>query len=53
VLGHFSPASRKLSEAYARAAAHFDPNEMKMRKLSQEKGHTTSEVLSRIASMET
>jgi hypothetical protein len=52
VLGYFSPATQKSPEAYAQAAAHFDPEEMKRRKLSPEKGRTTSEVLSRIASME-
>jgi hypothetical protein len=49
VLGYFSPASQKSPEVYAQAAAHFDPDEMKRRKLSQEKGRSTSEVLSRIA----
>jgi hypothetical protein len=52
VLGYFSPVSQKSPEAYAQAAAHFDPEEMKRRKLSQEKGRTTSEVLSRIATLE-
>jgi hypothetical protein len=52
VLGYYSPASQKSADAYARAAAHFDPEEMKQRKLAQEKGRTTSEVLSRFASAE-
>jgi hypothetical protein len=52
VIGYFSPASRATPEAYAQAAAHFDPNEMKERKRSNEVGRTTSEVLSRIASLE-
>jgi hypothetical protein len=52
VLGYFSPAANKTPEAYAQAAAHFDPEEMQRRKLSNEKGRTTSEVLSRIASSE-
>jgi hypothetical protein len=52
VLGYFSPASQKSPEAYAQAAAHFDPEEMKRRMLSQEKGRTTNEVLSRIAALE-
>ncbi|MCI0334725.1 MAG: hypothetical protein L0228_16035 [Planctomycetes bacterium] len=52
VLGYFSPASQESAEAYAQAAAHFDPDEMKRRKLSNEKGGTTSEVLSRIAALE-
>ena len=52
VLGYFSPASHKTPEAYAQAAAHFNSEEMRRRKLSNEKGRTTSEVLSRIASLE-
>jgi hypothetical protein len=48
VLGYFSPASHKSAEAYAQAAAHFDPDEMKRRKLSNEKGRSTAEVLGRI-----
>ncbi len=53
VIGYFSPASRATPEAYAQAAAHFDPNEMKERKSCNETGRTTSEVLSRITSLET
>ena len=52
VLGYYSPASHKTPEAYAQAAAQFDPDEMKRRKLSNEKGRTTSDVLSRIAALE-
>jgi hypothetical protein len=52
VLGYFSPAAHKSPEAYAQAAAHFDSEETQRRKLSNEKGRTTSEVLSRIASLE-
>jgi hypothetical protein len=52
VLGYFSPAAHKSPEAYAQAAAHFDPEEMKRRKQSNEQGRTTSEVLSRIATLE-
>jgi hypothetical protein len=48
VLGYFSPASHEIPKAYAQAAAHFDPAELQRRKLSGEKGGTTSEVLSRI-----
>ena len=51
VIGYFSPACHKNAEAYAQAAAHFDPNEMKERKRSAEKGRTTDEVLSRISSL--
>jgi hypothetical protein len=51
VLGYFSPATHQTPEAYAQAAAHFDSEEMKRRKLSNEKGRTTSEVLSRIAAL--
>jgi hypothetical protein len=52
VIGYFSPVSHKNSEAYAQAAAHFSPDEMKQRKLSGEKGRATSEVLSRISSLD-
>ena len=52
VLGYFSPASHQLPEAYANAAAHLDPEEMKRRKLSNEAGRPTSEVLNRIATSE-
>jgi hypothetical protein len=48
VLGYFSPAAHKTPQA----AAHFDPEEMKRRKQSNEPGRTTSEVLSRIARLE-
>jgi hypothetical protein len=53
VLGFFAPASRELAEAYAKAAAHFDPAEMKRRKSSSEAGRTTKELLARIQSSET
>jgi hypothetical protein len=52
VLGYFSPTPNKTPEAYAQAAAHFDPEEMKKRKSSNESGRTTSEVLTRIAALE-
>jgi hypothetical protein len=48
VLGYFSPASHQLPEAYAQAAAHFDPAEKDRRKSSGQKGSTTAEVLNRI-----
>ena len=48
VLGYFSPASHQLPEAYAVAAAQFDPAEKDRRKSSGEKGSTTAEVLDRI-----
>ena len=48
VLGYFSPASHTSPQAYAQAAAHFDPREMKMRKLSNKPGRTTEAVLGRI-----
>ena len=50
LLGYFSPSSHQLPEAYANAAAHFDPQEMKRRKSSGDQGRTTAEVLNRIAS---
>ena len=49
-LGYFSPSSHQLPEAYAQAAAHFDPQEMKGRKTSGQQRRTTAEVLNRIAS---
>lgn len=49
VIGYFSPASKQSSEACSQAAAHFDPEEMKRRKASNEQGSTTSQVLNRIA----
>jgi hypothetical protein len=52
VLGYFSPASHKLPEAYAQAAAHFDPEEMQRRKESGERGRTTSEVINRLTSQQ-
>jgi hypothetical protein len=52
VIGYFSPASHENAEAYAQAAAHFDPNEMNARKRSGEKGRTTNEVLGRISSLD-
>ena len=51
VIGYFSPVSHQHPEAYAKAAGHFNPDEMKQRKLSGELGRTTSEVLSRISSL--
>ena len=50
VIGYFSPASKQSSEAYSQAAAHFDPEELKRRKASNEQGSSTSQVLNRIAS---
>ena len=55
VIGYFSPASKQSpsateAAAYSQAAAHFDPEEMKRRKASNEQGCTTNEVLNRIAS---
>ena len=52
VIGYFSPVSNKNPEVYAQAAAHFDPDEMKQRKLSNQQGRTTNEVLSRIVSLD-
>ena len=53
VIGYFSPASHKSPDAYVRAAAHFDPQEMQRRKSSNEAARTTSEVLRRIEGRET
>jgi hypothetical protein len=52
VLGYFSPASHESAAAYAKAAAHFDPEEMKRRKSSNEPGGATNDVLTRIATSE-
>ena len=52
VIGFFSPASKQLADAYAQAASHFDPEEMKRRKAANEPGISTSDVLNRIASQE-
>jgi hypothetical protein len=52
VLGYISPVFHESAEAYVKAATHFDPEEMKRRKVSNEEGHTTNEVLNRIASSE-
>jgi hypothetical protein len=52
VLGYFSPVSHQTPEAYAAAAAHFDPEELKRRKTSNEVGRTTADVLKRIASQQ-
>jgi len=50
VLGFFSPVTRDAAEAYSRAAAAFDPEEMQRRKNSPELGRSTSDVMNRIAS---
>jgi hypothetical protein len=52
LLGYFSPAKHKLAQAYAEAAAHFDPAEIKRRKESEEPGRSTAEVLSRLKGLE-
>ena len=52
LLGYFSPTSNKTPELYVEAAAHFDPEELKQRKLSNETGRSTNEVLKRIAASE-
>jgi hypothetical protein len=52
VLGYFSPASHETSQAYAAAAAHFDPEELHRRKQSGEKGRRTEEVLKRLGTQD-
>ena len=52
ILGYFSSASHRSPEVYAQAAAHLDPEEMTRRKMSNEKGRTTAEVLNRVASQQ-
>jgi hypothetical protein len=51
LLGYFSPARRKLAEAYVEAAAHFDQEEMERRKTSNETGRSTTEVLNNLAEL--
>lgn len=53
VIGYFTPASAREAELYSRAAAALDPEEMKRRKNSGEKGYTTAEVLQHLNSLET
>ena len=52
LLGYFSPAARDTAAVYSQAAAQFDPEEMKRRKESSEKGQTTAEVLAQLKSLE-
>jgi hypothetical protein len=48
VVGYFAPASHEEQFAYARAAAHFDPQELARRKSSGNAGSPTREVLARV-----
>lgn len=48
LIGTFTPASCDEDLLYARAAAHFDPAEMKRRKDSGQIGRTTAEVLAKL-----
>jgi hypothetical protein len=51
LLGYFSPATSSKAAAYAEAAAHFDPAEMKRRKSSNEREYSTAEVLEHLKSL--
>lgn len=52
LLGYFTPACLGTAEDYRRARAHFDPDEIKRRKQSNEPCYTTAEVLQHLASLE-
>ena len=52
LIGTFTPAACKENLLYARAAAHFDPDEMRRRKTSNQIGKTTAEVLELLKSLE-
>jgi hypothetical protein len=51
LIGTFTPAAYTENEPYTRAAAHFDPEELKRRKESNQVGKTTAEVLELLKSL--
>jgi hypothetical protein len=53
IIGFFAPVSLERAHLYAQAAAQTDPAEVKRRKESGGKTHTTQEVLDRLRSLET
>ena len=53
VIGYFTPAPGREKQLYQEAATQFDPDEMKRRKKSVEKGYTTQEVLDHLKTLET
>ena len=48
VLGFFAPKSLPDADKYARAAAHFEPEEIRKVKTQQGPGVTTTEVLAKL-----
>jgi hypothetical protein len=53
IIGFFAPVSLDRAHLYAQAAAQTDPTEVKRRKESGGKTHTTQEVLDHLKSLET
>jgi hypothetical protein len=53
IIGFFAPVSLDRAHLYAQAAAQTDPMEVKRRKESGGKTHTTQEVLDHLRSLET
>ena len=51
IVGFFVPASVEHACEYARAAAHFDPQELRRRRESSGKTYTTQEVLEHLDSL--
>jgi hypothetical protein len=45
ILGYFTPDAERIERVYAEAATHFDCEELKRRKESDEEVFTTAEVL--------
>lgn len=52
VLGRFVPEAGGLDDLYREAAAHFDPEELRRRKNSQEPTYPLAEILQRLDSSE-
>lgn len=52
IIGFFVPASVEHACEYARAAAYFDPQELRRRRESPGKTYTTQEVLQYLESLE-
>lgn len=52
IIGFFVPASVEHACEYARAAAHFDPQELRRRRVLSGTTYTTQEVLQYLESLE-
>jgi hypothetical protein len=52
IIGFFVPVSVEHAAEYARAAAHFNPQELRRRREAPGKGYTTQEVLQYLESLE-